>query len=1114
MTFIRIEKFGFAIAMLALALLLGIGGGNTALAQVAGATLSGLITDSSGAAIANAKVSIKNVATGTLREVNPNSDGFFTAPNLLPGEYEVTVSAVGFSTAVQQGINLTVGAEQAMNVTLQVGQVTDKVVVSGGTPTIELSTSTVSGHVDSTTVRELPLNGRDWTTLATLEPGVVSIRTQASTGSSSNRGNRGFGNQLSANGHRPNENTYRINGININDYSNGAPGSVLGVNLGVDAIQEFTVLTTNYTAEYGRTSGAVINAITRSGTNQMHGGAYFFDRDKIFDAKNFFDDPSKPIPPFRRIQFGGSGGGAIIKDRTFIFGDYEGVRQNVSTPLLVTVPSENARSGRMCPTPGEQAGCVAHTLTIDPAARKALDLWPRSSNVLTGKTANGDLATLSVSAPQVLTENYLSARVDQKIGEKDSLANSYLFDQARQTQPDDLANAIHKAYSRRQMVSAEETHIFSSAFVNSFRAGYNRVLGIVNTPVTAPNPVAMDPSLRAVPRSGFFVPQLNVQGGLTGAAGLGAPSFFNHAWTSIQLNDDAFWVRGTHSFKFGFAFERMQSNLLGKFRQNGFFQFTTLDNFLLNRPSNFNALDPDTLAETGSRQSLFGGYVQDDWRARSNLTLNLGLRYEMVTLPSDSADRFWVVQSLQNCAASLTACTQVPVKTLWADNPTLKNFEPRIGLSWDPFGSGKTAIRAGFGIFDVFPLPYVYTQYNSSSFPFNRQASTSTNLNGTFPNGPVAGGNPTYRAFNSLNFRDLRQLRSRYVEQSPHRSYAMNWNLNIQRQITSSWMAMIGYVGSRSLHLSNTADDSNMVLPEGHFQGRPYWPKGTGTRIDPNVGEIRPLIFDGASTSHGFQAQSKKSMQHGFQIQGSYTWGKCLDTGTTGTVGDMFLNSIRALILFERSARQGPCDFNVAHSFVLNYLWQLPGPKAGGLRWILGGWEFGGIVSASTGTPFTVRIDGDPLGQRNIERAAVPDRLPGCDPINHNFKNGSSPFYLNVNCFALPTAPTGFTGCQVFGPSFPGTCRNLLGNSGRNQLYGPGLINFDLSLSKNTKFTERFNAQFRAEFFNIFNHPNFQAPLRNNRLFLQDGSSISTGGLLDSTTTASRQIQLGLKLVW
>ena len=279
----------FGACILALVVLVGVQLSRPAHAQLAGATLTGVVTDKSGAVVGGATIQIKNLDNGQVREVTSNESGLYSAPNLPPGPYEVKVTASGFTSAVQKGIELNVGMEQALNITLQVGKVNETVEVNDLTPAIETTSSTVGATVEQRTVVELPLNGRDWTQLATLQPGVISVRAQASTGATANRGNRGFGDQLADSGHRPNENTYRVDGININDYSNGAPGSVLGASLGVDAIQEFSVVTTNYTAEYGRTSGAVINAITRSGTNHVHGTGYFFDRDKIFDARNFFD---------------------------------------------------------------------------------------------------------------------------------------------------------------------------------------------------------------------------------------------------------------------------------------------------------------------------------------------------------------------------------------------------------------------------------------------------------------------------------------------------------------------------------------------------------------------------------------------------------------------------------------------------------------------------------------------------------------------------------------------------------------------------------------------------------------------------------------------------------
>ncbi len=501
----RQNGLGLRSGVIVLALMLASGAlAGVARAQAVGAALSGLITDERGGTVPGATVSIKNVGTGVVREVSSNGDGFYSAPNLLPGTYEVRVTAQGFQTLVQKEIGLTVGAEQALNLSLKVGQLNQTVEVNAAPPDVQTTSSTISATVDSNTVRELPLNGRDWTSLAALEPGVRSIPSQAGTGFSANKGNRGFGNQLSDAGHRANENSYRINGISINDYSNGAPGGATGLNLGVDGIQEFSVLTTNYTAEYGHTSGAVINAITKSGVNELHGTAFFFDRDKIFDARNFFDDPTKPIPSFRRVQFGGSGGTAIVKNKTFVYGSYEGVRQDQPLSRLIHVP-----------TAAERALAV-------PAVVPYLALWP-TAPAGTPIDSNGVTQTFGVALPGISKENYTTGRVDQKISDKDNLSGSYFFDSGPLTQPDPLLNTTQGVFSRRQMASAEETHIFSPALVNTIRAGVSRVRGDINLPVSGDT--AATSSALAVAPGAAAPPQIGVPG-LTTAIGLGGLNRF------------------------------------------------------------------------------------------------------------------------------------------------------------------------------------------------------------------------------------------------------------------------------------------------------------------------------------------------------------------------------------------------------------------------------------------------------------------------------------------------------------------------------------------------------------------------------------------------------------
>src|SRR6195256_5741342 len=935
-------------------------------AQVAGATLSGTATDASGAAVPKAKVSIKNGATGVVREVTTDSAGFYSAPNLLPGVYSITVAATGFSSSVQTGLTLTVGASKALNIALQVGQVSERVEVTATAPAVELTSSTISGEVDSTTERELPLNGRDWTQLATLQPGVVSVRVEAGA---SNRGNRGYGTLLTISGHQPFENNYRINGISINDYSNGSPGSSLGVNLGVDAIQEFSVLTGNYSAEYGRASGGVINGITKSGNNQFHGDAYYFVRDKILDARNYFDPAA--IPPFHRDQFGVSGGLPIMKNKTFIFGDYEAIRQRKSDTFSNVVPSPAARAGTLCSL------CpVQKTITVDSKVAPYLAFYPLPNNGLVG---NGDTGLFDTSGVERLTENYVTLRGDHHFSDKDSFAASWFYDRAPLTMPDSLVESLTQNFTLRQMYSLEETHVFSPTLVNTARAGFSRVRATVTQPVSALNPLAKDPSFGILP--GQFAPAINIDGGIVSMLGaLGSVSADLLTWNSFQFYDDAFVTRGAHSLKFGFAVEHMQnSEFSGGVPPNGLFNFGSLENFLTNIPDSINLDDPATTRPIYVHQTLFGAYVQDDWHARSNLTLNFGVRYEPVTLPTEAHNTFAVLTTITNSS-------ETPVKTFWAKNQTLHNFEPRVGFAWDPFRNGKTAVRGGFGIFDALPLSWVFTHGSTGVLPYQLEKDATVLVQGDFPTNAVA------KASDPANLTNVGQ---RLIEQNPHRNYAMNWNLNIQRQIASNLTAVIAYVGSRTNHSPFSTDDSNMVLPSLTSAGYlwPCGPDGNGkpcvkgflpsgaptTLLNPKVGRIRATWWDNSSSYHGLQAGMAKTMSHGFQVQGSYTWSKCIDMGSGGMLGDPYANSLSSLMFFNRGGRRGPCDFNIAHNFVVNYLWHPPTPKFGGVaaQHVLGGWEFGGVILASTGSPFTAVVGGDPLGQNSSDPKDFAQRLSG-----------------------------------------------------------------------------------------------------------------------------------------
>jgi hypothetical protein len=1086
--------------------------------QVAGGTLSGTITDPSGAVVPGASVAITDTSTGITRTLTTDNAGFYSAPNLLPSKYQVTVSAAGFATTVGDNVVVSVGVQQVVNIALHVGKSSEKVEVTGAAETVQTSSSTLDAVIGATTVRELPLNGRDWTQLATLEPGVVSVQTQSSTNSATtNRGNRGFGNQLTDSGHSPYENSYRVNGINTNDYSNGAPGSVIGVNLGVDAIQEFSVMTTDYTAEYGRTSGAVINAITKSGTNQFHGTAYGFLRSSQFDAKNYFDNPDTGIPPFHRNQFGIAGGGPIKKDKTFIFADYEGIFQDQSATFRDNVPSAAALNGTLCSIPIASGPnqCSTTQLPYIPgkttpggvslAVVPYFGFWPKGNGPL---SANGDTQIYTYPGLLHLSENYATVRIDQHFSSKDSLDGSWFYDHAPQTQPDPLGNVLDQLLAYRQTYGAEETHISSPSFVNTLRVGFNRSIGVVNASVEALNPIADDPSLGSLP--GRNAPIISVPG-LTANASFGSASFNHHVLNSFQYYDDAFWTHGAHQIKFGFSAERQQYNHEVQQAYTGNFAFGSLQQFLQDSPTSLLILGPNS-SEVGTRQTLFGAYIQDDWRVKSYLTVNLGIRYEPTTLPTEAHDRFEVL-------STLTSPTLTPVNTLWPHNQTLRNFEPRVGFSWDPFHTGKTAVRAAFGIFDVLPINWMYTFSTGASAPFALPEKASNLQPGDFPIvtsttiGPADG-------------------QVRYMQTNPPASYMMNWNFNIQQEINRNLILTVGYVGSHGIHLPDTPDDVNYSLPT--LTGAGYmWPCApkdangnctqTGGLLNPNVGPIRPTFWNNTSWYDGLQVGLTQHMSHGIQMQASYNWGKCLDTGSNPALSDPFINSLPDYMYFASSLRRGLCDYNVGQSLSVSYIWNIPAPSSNAFEsHVLGGWQLGGILRAQTGAPFTMLIAGDPLG-RNAGDTGVdfPNLLPNCNPINGSVNN-----YVNLNCFTPPTAPASyaslcninqFSGASQAAPAGTVYCGNLFGNAGRNQLVGPGLLDFDLSIFKNIpfpQFGDRFLVQFRVEMFNVLNHPNFLPPLDNNYIFNANGSTVSGAGAIDSTSTTSRQIQFGLKVLW
>jgi hypothetical protein len=1113
-------------------------------AQVAGATLTGAVKDSSGAVIPNAEVVITDVATGIARTLSSGGAGLYTAPNLSPGTYDIRVSAMGFSTTVEKGITLTVGAQQVLDITMSVGQMSQSVEVTTEAPTVELSSSELSATVNSTTVRELPLNGRSWTDLAILQPGVVSAQTHAAVDV-----NRGYGSQLSISGARPQQNNYRLDGVSINDYSNGGPGSVLGQNLGVEAIQEFSVLTSNYSAEYGKTSGGVVNAISRSGTNQFHGSVYEFLRNSALDADNFFDNANGvPKPPFRRNQFGVSGGGPIRKDHTFVFADYEGIRQSLGTTQIDGVPSAQARLGIVLDSngnllDGKGKPIPGNTPFSGPCPGGSTDLAPgRAGFCVDDKVAkylpffnlpssptSASVGDYVFARQQVVSENYFTTRVDQKISEKDSLFGTYVYDYSPLTQPDILNDVLQQTITRRQIAAFEENHTFTPTLLNSFRVGYNRDHANALQAIKAINPVADDTSLGWVP--GYAPPRVETTG-LNTAPGF-APPTFSYVWNAYQVYDDAFLTKGLHSIKFGVGIERDQLNETTTTADYlGTFKFGSLSQLLSNNPKSVVGSVPGLVTPRYMRIAIIGVYVQDDWRFRPNLTLNLGMRWEMSTVPTETKGKLTNLPTLD--------AAQPHLGDPYFSNPTLRNFEPRVGFAWDPLNNGKTAVRGGFGMFDVLPMLYTTLTLNGRGAPFYKFASSNKLAQGSFPDGAL----PSILAQGVDS-----GLEYDYVEHHPRRNYVMQWNLNIQHQLGPNLTAMIGYVGSHGVHQAFRSDDVNIVLPTMTSAGY-LWPvtvvpdanpanppsPGTGNLINqnPNVGAIRYLSWPGSSSYDALQIGVKKQMSHGLQLQGSYTWGKSIDNNSGVVAGDTFGNGIGSLSFFDLKLTRALSDYNIGRVLVINGSWQEPTIQSAlpVLGWAMNGWELGGIVKLNDGPPFTATYGtagGDPLGIGSTDPWAFPNRLstPGCSSL---VNPGSPNHYIKTECFAVPTAPASFfTGstpmCSsdpIFGTNAVGTapqCFNLRGNAGRNIIPGPGLVNLDFSVFKNNpvrRISETFNVQFRAEIFNVLNHANFALPVEpdNTDIFDQNGVLNDTAGKLASTTTPSRQIQVAMKVIW
>ena len=1059
-------------------------------AQTVTGSILGTIKDSQGAVIANASVTAKSEETGAERTTMTDSSGGFSIMSVPAGAYEVAVTVQGFQSEIQKGLTLTVGAVLRADFTLKVGSFSQQVEVTGEAPQVNTTNATMAGLVDDNSIRELPLNQRDWLQLAVLQTGVVSFNPAIGGNAS------GSGVKMYISGGRATQNVYRIDGFVVNDYANNSPGSALGGNMGVDAIREFSVLTNTFSAEYGRSAGGVVNSILKSGTNQLHGSAFYFIRNSALDARNFFNPAV--IPPFRRSQFGSSIGGPIKKDKLFFFADYEGLRQFQPANSAVLTLSDAARSGVIVCNPATDSACSSNgtkQITISPAMAPYLPTFPHPTSGVTGDTG---LYTLGKGSPG--TEDYVIGKVDYQLNANNTLSVSYNFDRAYTNVPDAYNNMLVGTDSRAQRAILSFQHVFSPTLLNTFKTGFNRDYSTTGHNTAPALPQISDPKYGWVPGHTMGIFSLGFLGGAgSGGLDVSGDTFW---YTSSEAIDDLSWVKGRNNIRIGFYMEAIDDNLYSTSFPAGQWTFNSTQDFLTaTNPAQFNADFPGTDAYRSFRQKVFGAYFVDDLRLRSNLTLNLGVRYEPST----------VVSEAYNKTSYIVHVTDTPAQTVIGNpiyaNPSLRNFAPRVGLAWDPFGNGKTSVRAGFGIYDILQTPNLYNLRLNRAYPYYKQGVINNPCTppaaACFPTGGLALLSPT-------------SLYTFLIQQNPPAIYKEQWNLNIQRQLTQGLSLTVGYVGSRGVHLPVASNDtdavalSNVTFVNGHYT----FPVPAVTKINPNWARVQSLQWYGYSIYHGLQVTAAQQMKHGFSFNGSYTYSKSMDNGGQEYTANETANSMDNPYDFITELQRGPSDFDIRHNMTASFVWDAPSPHfdMAAARFMLSGWELTGIFSARTGVPFSIGIPTDRAGTGSFRSTGVhvtqrPDfspSAPGCNATTPQgaVNPGNWDHYLNMACFTYPVAGT-------------------LGDLGRNQIRGPSLQNFDFSIFKNNNlFREKLKAQFRAEFFNIFNHTNMQAhyfvPFSSNTSTLPTPASVmfGTGTGIAATVTNSRQIQFGLKLIY
>ncbi|MDT7807696.1 MAG: hypothetical protein QOJ70_1509 [Acidobacteriota bacterium] len=1051
--FERKSSSGFIKSFLVVAFCLALG--VTASAQST-ATLQGTVTDPQGAVVPNAKVSVRSQATGAERTAQTDDSGNYQVASLQPGAYRVEVQAQGFQTLSVNQLDIEVARTVVQNFQLTVGNVSQTVTVVSSASVIETATTSVGTVINQRTVQEIPLNGRHFVDLGLLIPGSVAP-PQNGFLTAPLRGQGSFA--FNTAGNREDTVNFQINGINLNDMVQNQ----ITFQPSINTVSEFKADNSTISAEYGRNSGAVVNIATRSGSNAFHGELFEFLRNDALDARNLFNSTLAHPPPFKRNQFGGNLGGPIYKDKAFFFFSYEGLRQRQGLSFNTVVLNAAQRAG-----------------VTDPISVRLLDFIP---------VANSGTNRFIGSGTAPVNIDQWTGDISYNPNTNDRLHAYYAFQRDLRGEPNLQSNSVpgfgDTRQSHRQIFTLNETHTFGPTVVNEARFGFNRI-HITFTPNALLNPT--DFGINDGINQSIGIPQITVGG--TGI-NIGGPSNFpqGRSDTTFVTSDTLSYLRGNHSFKFGGEFRRFYNNNFTL--DNGAFSFGSVAAFQTGTGNAFAITIGDRGSSIGT--GALGLFAQDNYKVRPNLTFELGLRYDWNMTPTERFNRFVVFDP---ATSSLVRVGQ-GIGELYRQNN--KNIEPRVGLSWDPFGDGKTSVRTAYAILVDQPVT------NSVTGPTaNPPLATPLTFAGTI------------RLSNAAATAASAGLAPNTIDHNFKNAYVQSWNLNVQRALTPTLGVMVGYFGSKGTHLRISRNINQFVNGV-----RPFARLSSASPILPGalLGNITQIESTANSSYNALWATADKRLARNFQFNTSYTWSKSIDYNSLNSQGVVVQDS------YNLRGDRGLSDYDARHRFVISGLYELPwkGHK------LVEGWQLGTIFQAQSGNPVNI-LAGNPLGFGANAAGNGIATFTGLGTVRPDLVGPVSvlgqisPWFTNTVCdpgtttgcasgsaFALPITST--TIATVGGvPTRVNTYH--FGSLGRNVIIGPGFTNTDFSVIKNTNLTETVRVQFRAEFFDLFNHANLGQPGRT----AQVGSA--TFGLITNTrfptgdSGSSRQIQFALKLLF